>query len=330
MCRGALLLPSENDAPIRGKVRIKPPMSEQIVLVTGAKGGLGTSITKALAGIRRVRRRVLRATSLPSDFPHPHFLAVPADLMDSAQAARLVETVVARCGRIDALVHLAGGFTGGALHETNDAVWDEMMNVNLRAAFHAFRAVIPRDAQMRAAAESSRSAAASPSRPRAGVAAYAASKAALVSLVRSAALENRDAGHHRQCHPARHDRHRQEPRVGLAGRSRQMGFARPDRRPRGLPGVRRRRRHHGRGDSGVRRQAMRRFAPAVLVLRRLALRRTVRHRGHFRAARRREIPRRRSAGHQERTPVLRARLRRSRPARVTPKSATARISASHR
>src|SRR5437764_8970602 len=167
-------------------------MSEQVVLITGAKGGLGRSVTTAFLAAGAFVAGSSRGIA-PTDFPNPKFLAVPADLLDPSQAAHLAETVLARCGRIDALVHLAGGFTGGALHETTDAVWDEMMNANLRAAFHTFRAVIPamRKANRgRIVAISSRLAAESA----AGVAAYAASKAALVSLVRSAALENRDAG----------------------------------------------------------------------------------------------------------------------------------------
>jgi NAD(P)-dependent dehydrogenase (short-subunit alcohol dehydrogenase family) len=167
-------------------------MTEQIVLITGAKGGLGRSVTAAFlrsgACVTGSSRSIAQ-----TDFPDPRFLAAPADLLDPAQVTQLVETVVARWGRIDALVHLAGGFTGGALHETTDAIWDEMMNSNLRAAFHTMRAVIPamRKARRgRIVAIASRLAVETAP----GVAAYAASKAALVSLIRSTAMENRDLG----------------------------------------------------------------------------------------------------------------------------------------
>ncbi len=165
-------------------------MNEQIVLVTGAKGGLGASVTRAFLDAGAMVAGSSRHIA-DSDFPNPGFLAVPADLMDPGQVAALVETVVTRHGRIDALIHVAGGFSGGALHETGDDVWDQMMNVNLRAAFHMFRAVIPamrKAGRGRIVAIGSR--AAIETAP--GIAAYAASKAGLVSLVRSAALENRD------------------------------------------------------------------------------------------------------------------------------------------
>lgn len=167
-------------------------MSEQIVLVTGARGGLGRSVTNAFLDVGAFVAGSSRSIAA-TDFPHPNFLPVPADLLDSSQADRLVATVVERWGRIDALVHLAGGFTGGALHETADSVWDEMMNANLRAAFYMLRAALPamrKAGRGRIIAISSRLAVETAP----GVAAYAASKAALVSLIRSAALENRDSG----------------------------------------------------------------------------------------------------------------------------------------
>jgi hypothetical protein len=90
--------------------------------------------------------------------------------------------------------HVAGGFAyGGPIQETGDAVWDQMMDLNARAAFHVLRAAIPRMRERgsgRIVAIGSRAGV----EPQANIAAYAASKAALVSLVRTAALENRDLG----------------------------------------------------------------------------------------------------------------------------------------
>lgn len=157
-------------------------MAEPVVLITGATGGLGPAVVRAFLDVGAT----VAASSRKSD-------DFPADLLDPAAASRLADSVVQRYGRIDALVHCAGGFTAGKLHETTDAAWDQLMNLNLRAAFHIFRAVIPhmrRAGHGRIVAIASRYAA----EPMAGIAAYSASKAALVSLVRSAAIENRDAG----------------------------------------------------------------------------------------------------------------------------------------
>jgi len=164
-----------------------------IVLITGASGGLGTAMTEAFlesgAQVAGSARHIA-----DSAFPHPNFRAFPADLSDPAQARALADSVIGLHGRIDALVHVTGGFSGGSpVHESDDALWDQMLSVNLRAAVHVFRAVIPymRQAKRgRIVAIGSRAAV----EPAANIAAYSASKAALVSLVKTVALENRDAG----------------------------------------------------------------------------------------------------------------------------------------
>ena len=164
---------------------------DRIVLITGATGGLGSVVSKAfLAAGDTV---VGTARSIPaSDSPGPGFVAIASDLRDAGAAGQLVVSVAQRYGRIDTLVHVMGGFSGGQpIAETDDSTWEKMMSLNLHSAFHIFRAVIP---QMRTAARGRIVAIASRAavEPAANIAAYAASKAGLVSLVRSAALENKD------------------------------------------------------------------------------------------------------------------------------------------
>jgi NAD(P)-dependent dehydrogenase (short-subunit alcohol dehydrogenase family) len=168
-------------------------MAAQVVLITGAKGGLGAHVTDAFlhagASVAGSSRSIDN-----SEFPNPRFIGVPADLTKAEDAVRLVGACVQRFGRLDALVHVAGGFAyGGPIHETDDSIWEQMMNLNARATFHILRAVIPQMRSRKAGriiAIGSRAGV----EPAANIAAYAASKAALVSLVRTAALENRDAG----------------------------------------------------------------------------------------------------------------------------------------
>ncbi|HEX3745689.1 MAG TPA: SDR family NAD(P)-dependent oxidoreductase [Bryobacteraceae bacterium] len=168
-------------------------MENQVVLITGANGGLGTFVTAAFlqAGARVVGTS--RQIS-PSAFLHPNFEAIPADLTRPHNAVRLVADALDKFGRIDALVHTTGGFAGGApIHETDDATWDSMLELNLRAALNILRAVIPVMRQQetgRIVAIASRAAA----EPAANISAYSATKAALVSLVKTAALENRKLG----------------------------------------------------------------------------------------------------------------------------------------
>ncbi len=168
-------------------------MADNIALVTGANGGLGTSVTKSLldAGFRTVG---LSPKIRQSDFDHPNFTALPATLDTLDAAKRAAESVISRFGKIDLLAHLVGGFAGGqTIADTDDATFQRMFDMNLNSAFHMLRAVLPhmrRAGGGRIVAIGSRAA----ESPGATVGAYSASKAALVSLIRTVAIENKDAG----------------------------------------------------------------------------------------------------------------------------------------
>jgi len=57
----------------------------------------------------------------------------------------LTSAVIQRFHKIDALVHVMGGFAGGQpIAETSDDTWDRMMSMNVQSAFYILRAVIPR------------------------------------------------------------------------------------------------------------------------------------------------------------------------------------------
>src|SRR5580765_877769 len=168
-------------------------MAAKIALVTGADGGLGRSVTTDLleAGFMVVGLALKIQTST---FDHPHFTALPARLDSLAAAMSAVETTIAHFGKIDVLAHLVGGFAGGqAVAETDDATFQRMFDMNVNGAFHILRAVLPHMRKAgagRIIAIGSRAA----ESPGASVGAYSASKAALVSLIRTVAIENKDAG----------------------------------------------------------------------------------------------------------------------------------------
>ncbi|HUB26858.1 MAG TPA: SDR family NAD(P)-dependent oxidoreductase [Tepidisphaeraceae bacterium] len=168
-------------------------LSNQVVLITGAKGGLGTNVTDAFLAAGATVVGSSRAIA-DSDFPNPRFAAIPADLTNSDSAQKLADCMIRRFQRIDALVHVMGGFAGGkSIPDTDDSTWDKMLGLNLKSAVNILRAVIP---HMRRAGRGSILAIGSRQalEPSAGLSAYNASKAALASLVRTAALENKDAG----------------------------------------------------------------------------------------------------------------------------------------
>jgi NAD(P)-dependent dehydrogenase (short-subunit alcohol dehydrogenase family) len=129
-----------------------------------------------------------------SDFNSPSFTALPGEISTREGATALVEQVIARFKRIDVVAHTVGGFAGGqSIAETDDATFQRMFDLNLNSAFYLLRAVLPamrKTSNGRIIAIGSRAAV----DPGPGVGAYSASKAALVSLIRTVAAENKDVG----------------------------------------------------------------------------------------------------------------------------------------
>jgi NAD(P)-dependent dehydrogenase (short-subunit alcohol dehydrogenase family) len=168
-------------------------MTGKVAMVTGANGGLGASVTQAVleagATVVGVSRHIQQ-----SDFKHVGFTALAAEISTVEGATRVVETIVTRFGKLDVVVHTVGGFAGGpSIVDTDEATFQRMLEVNLNSAFCLLRAVIPplrKSGSGRLIAIGSRAAL----QPGPGVGAYSASKAALVSLMRTAALENKDSG----------------------------------------------------------------------------------------------------------------------------------------
>jgi NAD(P)-dependent dehydrogenase (short-subunit alcohol dehydrogenase family) len=168
-------------------------MKGKVVLVTGANGGLGTSVTRAFldagATVIGSSRKIEQ-----SEFSSPDFTAVSADISSAQGANLLIDQVVKKFGRLDVLAHTVGGFAGGqSVADTDDKTFRQMFDMNLNATFYLLRAAIPalrKSGSGRIIAIGSRAAL----EPGAGVGAYSASKAAMVSLIRTVAAENHDAG----------------------------------------------------------------------------------------------------------------------------------------
>lgn len=166
-------------------------LQNKIALITGADGGLGTHVTRVLldsgATVIGVSRKIQQSNS-----DGPSFFALAADLSSAEATKSTVEGIAARFGRLDILAHLVGGFAGGkTIAETDNATFQRMLDLNLNSAFYVLRAVIPhmrRAGSGRIIAIGSRAA----ENPGPGVGAYSASKAALVSLIQTVALENKD------------------------------------------------------------------------------------------------------------------------------------------
>jgi NAD(P)-dependent dehydrogenase (short-subunit alcohol dehydrogenase family) len=177
----------------------------RVALVAGAGGNLGSAVANAFraAGARTVL--VERdAQRLQQVFPElkgspDHVLAGGVDLMAPGGLDAVVAQAVERFGRIDILVNAVGGFRAGQpMHETPMETWDLLLDLNLRTTLVAARAVVPAMLAQRygkivtVAARAALAGAAN-------MAAYSASKAAVVRLTESLAAELKSDGINVNC-----------------------------------------------------------------------------------------------------------------------------------
>jgi NAD(P)-dependent dehydrogenase (short-subunit alcohol dehydrogenase family) len=116
------------------------------------------------------------------------------DFTKSSEVNDAVRNIISRFGKLDIVVYVLGGFAGGqTVAETDDATWEQMRDLNLTSAFYVLRAAVPhlrKSGKGRIVAIGSLTAV----EPHPQLGAYVTFKAALATLVRTVALENRDAG----------------------------------------------------------------------------------------------------------------------------------------
>ena len=161
-------------------------------LVTGASGGIGSAVAQALAaqGARlavsgsNVEKLEAFRASLGADH-----VAVPANLSDAAAVDALVPAAVeALGGRLDILVNNAGVTRDNLTMRMKDDEWDQVIRVNLEAAFRLIRAAAkPMMKQRFGRIVSITSVVGQTGKP--GQANYAASKAGLVGMSKAVAQE---------------------------------------------------------------------------------------------------------------------------------------------
>jgi 3-oxoacyl-[acyl-carrier protein] reductase len=161
-------------------------------LVTGASGGIGSSVAKALAGqgarvaLSGTREDALKtvAAEIGSDA-----IVLPCNLADGAAVDALVPAAVeALGGKLDILVNNAGVTRDNLILRMKDDEWDAVIRVNLEAAFRLMRAAAKPMMKARfGRIVSITSVVGTTGNP--GQANYAASKGALVAMTKSVAQE---------------------------------------------------------------------------------------------------------------------------------------------
>ncbi len=165
------------------------------VLVTGAAGNLGRAVAVAFAACGA--NLVLlgrRHDSLVKVFgeENERCLFAAVDLLDQAQVQQAVAMGIASFKRIDVLCNMAGGFKmGEPVHQTSDANWNLLLDLNLRSLLNTVRAVVPQMLDGKGGKVVNVGAAAA-QKGAAGMGAYCAAKSAVIRLTESMSAELRD------------------------------------------------------------------------------------------------------------------------------------------
>jgi len=126
-------------------------LSNKVVVITGATGGLGRTVSQKFADIGA--KLVLVGTNLDRldslgdslGIPAEQWLAVAANLVEKDAAEKLLDTVITKYGRVDILLHLVGGWMGGKpLAQVTDDDVGRMLDQHVWTTFFISQAFVPR------------------------------------------------------------------------------------------------------------------------------------------------------------------------------------------
>lgn len=162
-------------------------------IVTGATSGIGRATARRLSrqgyALLAIGRDAGALAVVESELKGngAACATLEADVTAADAPERIVAAALRRFGGIDALVNAAGIYQPGSTETTDDAAWDRMMDINVRAPFRLMRAALPSLAERRGAIVNVSSVTGLRAFP--GVLGYCVSKAAVDQLTRCAALE---------------------------------------------------------------------------------------------------------------------------------------------
>lgn len=167
------------------------PLSGSVVAVLGASGALGSRIARGAsergAHVVVVGRDAARLASVVAGA-----VVVVGDISDAGLGDRVVAAATERHGGLDGLVNAAGVVAFGPLLDTDDAVIEELFLTNVLGPLFLLRRVVPALAARRGFVAQISAVVAE--QPLPGMAAYAASKAALSAADKALARELRRSG----------------------------------------------------------------------------------------------------------------------------------------
>lgn len=124
-------------------------LKNKIAIITGGTGGLGKSVVSAFlregASVYTtyIDKNQLDATSDLKERYGEVLLLGKADVTKERDMSKVVERVIRKFGRVDCLINIVGGFGMASLIETDEALWNKMMDMNLNSVFVSSKAALP-------------------------------------------------------------------------------------------------------------------------------------------------------------------------------------------
>jgi NAD(P)-dependent dehydrogenase (short-subunit alcohol dehydrogenase family) len=181
-------------------------LSGRVAIITGAAGNLGQALSHAFMGAGARLVLVDRAGNEHFSTLYPHLegsadahFAGAVDLGDSVAVEAMVAEAIGRFGHVDILINAAGGYRGDKpTHEAPLDDWEVMFNMNLRTALVTSRALSPHMIE-RGRGKIVNVAARAALQGGARIAAYSASKAAVIRLTESMSAELKTSGINVNC-----------------------------------------------------------------------------------------------------------------------------------
>jgi NAD(P)-dependent dehydrogenase (short-subunit alcohol dehydrogenase family) len=169
----------------------------KVVAITGGYGNLGVAVGRRfVAGgwsVALVNRGADADAGVAREFA-TQLLQGGVDVADLGAARKAVDAIVARYGRLDALVNAAGAFRWQTLADGDLETWDAMYRTNVRTAATMSKAALEALASRDGDASIVNIAASAATKASAGMGAYAASKAGVIRLTEALADELKDRG----------------------------------------------------------------------------------------------------------------------------------------
>ncbi len=124
-------------------------LKNKVAIITGGTGGLGKAVVSVFLseGARVfstyiVKDELEKCMDIKEEYAEK-LVYGKADVTKAKDMSKVVDRAIKNFGRIDFLINIVGGFAMAKIVDTDEVMWDRMMNMNLKSVFICSKAVLP-------------------------------------------------------------------------------------------------------------------------------------------------------------------------------------------